>query len=127
MRLGERVFYVLSHNAAVVALAGTRITPSVMPQGQLLPAIVYTVVTSEAVATVDGPSWLRHSIVQIDCYSNEYDVAHNVADKIDDALSGYDVPADVSFVHEGSRDLQDEGVTQYHRVMMQFSIWGGDR
>jgi len=127
VRTGERIYSILSANSAVVALVGTRITPSVMPELQPQPAIVYTVVSNDPVPTVDGASFLRHSIVQIDCYSFEYDLSHAVADAVEAALSGYDVPAVVSVTLESTRDVSEEGVTQYQRVMLQFSIWGGDK
>src|SRR6266536_1856444 len=116
----------------IVASAGIAMRAKVkdeipVEEGFQGPAIVYTVVSNDPVPTVDGASFLRHSIVQIDCYSFEYDLSHAVADAVEAALSGYDVPAVVSVTLESTRDVSEEGVTQYQRVMIQFSIWGGDK
>ena len=94
---------------AVTALVGTRIYPSVAPQGVARPYVVLTLVSAVPHHThSDAPAALLEAArVQVDCYGPEYAATHAVATAVDDvlgALSGSPMSATKEREQDGYED-----------------------
>jgi hypothetical protein len=82
------------------SIVGERVYPLRMPDNAILPAIVYTRITSERQHTLDGAGNLTYSRFVIDSYSNQESKNGGFAESIAIAravqatLDGYRGPAD---------------------------------
>ena len=84
--IGKAIYDILSNNAEVTALVGTKIYPVVLPMGVDFPAVVYRVVDTD-------PTEVKQSLVQ-ESYKVEvlvaeqtYDAAVNLGERIKTALN----------------------------------------
>lgn len=120
---GEAVFGALSADPTVAGLVVKRIYPSLLVEGSLLPAIVYSVVSDVPQSSLDGTvaTRLANARVQVDCYARHYLDAQTLADAVDAVLGALALPT-LSAWRESRRDLFDNE-TQYHRVSADYSIW----
>lgn len=115
----------LEASTALTALVGTRIYPQVMAQGAAQPAIVITVVSEEPANSFTSAydTRLLEASVQVDVYAKLYAKAHEVADLVDQVLSGQDMP-DLIVDRDNRRDLYDDKA-QLHRVSLEFTVFRG--
>lgn len=114
--IGATLYSLLSGNAGVAALVGTRIYPQVRPQADPLPALVYTVVDDIPAGSLAGwTSGLSNARVQIDAYAKGYIAAETLADAVRTALATSTLPM--------SRRDGYEDETQLYRVSQDFSMW----
>jgi len=76
---------------AVVALAGARIYPGSVPQGDAMPAVVVNKISGAPVYTDDGQSELQSDRVQVDAWGSTYTDAVTLAHafKSSACLSGF--------------------------------------
>lgn len=81
-------------DAAVAALVGTRIYPSVAPQGVVRPFVVLTGVSAVPYHTHDGApaDLLEAARVQVRAYGPEYVAIHDVAKALDDVIGALEGP-----------------------------------
>lgn len=121
MIVGEQVRTLLLADPAVVALVVGRIFPQVLPQGVVMPALRYTVVSDVPQTSLQGwTSGLRNARVQVDAFSRKYLEAQTLADAVVGALGS--LTGEVASLLESRRDgYEDE--TGLHRVSMDFSMW----
>lgn len=109
---------------AVTALVGTRIYPSIAPQGVARPFVVLTLVSGVPNHTHDGlPAALLESArVQVRSYGPEYVAIHTVADAVDDVLGALKGPTPApSATRENSQDgYEDE--TSLHYVSADYLV-----
>ncbi len=82
----EALFKVLNDDAAIDAIANSRIYPVVMPQDVKMPAITYHETANSPVNTLQGKSGLENPTWAINCWSTSYDVAKDLAQKVKDAM-----------------------------------------
>jgi len=84
---GKAIYTVLSTNAPVVALVGSKIYPLVIPEGTTLPCIVYersfsNPISKDGLATSD-------STVNITILATDYKKTISIAEAVNTALTGY--------------------------------------
>jgi hypothetical protein len=89
MNVGEIIYGILSATTGVTTLVSTRIYPDMAPQNATFPYIVFQKLSTTPTDTKEGVSPLDKMLVQIDCYSNNYDTAHTIAAAIRVALDRY--------------------------------------
>lgn len=95
--VGLRAFFAAA--PAVRALAfdvardELRMSPSYLPQGETLPAIVYHEISSESDQTFDGRTGIAHTRVQLDCYGSTALAAQSLRLACEVAIQGYRGPA----------------------------------
>jgi hypothetical protein len=89
MNVGQIVYGILSATTGVTSLVSTRIYPDMAPQNATFPYIVFQKLSTTPTDTKEGTSPLDKMLVQIDCYSNNYDTAHSIAAAIRVALDRY--------------------------------------
>jgi hypothetical protein len=89
MNVGQIIYGILSATTGVTSLVSTRIYPDMAPQNASFPYIVFQKLSTTPTDTKEGVSPLDKMLVQIDCYSNNYDTAHSIAAAIRVALDRY--------------------------------------
>jgi hypothetical protein len=121
--LVEQTLYdFLRNDAAVSALAGGRIYPVRLPDEVVLPALVYLKASCIRYASHGGPSKLASSRFQLDCYSDDYLQAKQLALSAVAALhgkNGGDIQAAFS-ENETDGFSADSGL---YRVTADVLIW----
>jgi hypothetical protein len=108
---------------AISARVAARINWGLAPQGQALPCLTLTVVTDGPVDhSLDGPG-LSRARVQVDCWAASYGEAKVLSRAVRTALDAWQGGVITGAFLAGARDLpDDDGVTQNHRVTMDFII-----
>jgi len=86
MNAGKAVYGILSTNAEVTAIVGTKIFPEVAEQETALPLIVYQLQSVAPEDTHDGPSKLDEVRFEFLCYADTYNGAADLGDKVRGAL-----------------------------------------
>jgi hypothetical protein len=116
------------------SVAGSRVFPSPMPQGQRNPSVVYHRVTGSSDYHMLGASGLHQAFMQIDAWASTADGAVALADDVHDVLSGFSgivVWGSGSPQNEitirgifqiNERDLFDN-ITQLHRMSRDYNIF----
>ena len=104
------------------ALVGTRIYPSIAPQGVARPFIILRLISAVPHHTHDGaPSDLLEAArVQVDCYGPEYATVHALASKVDDVLGALSGP-EISATRESAADGY-ENETSLHLVSLDYFV-----
>ena len=125
MNLGKYIFAMLSADATLTTLVGTRIYPVFLPQAAAYPAIVYTVVNAPLDRQKDATAFHDRAVVTFHIWADalQSQDAYNALDDIDSALraaldfvegTAGGVTAE-SCEYEGSRDGRDEERTLFLR------------
>ena len=83
------LFYKLTHDAVVTAVAGTRGFPMVVPLDTTLPAWAYQLISSVPDQTHTGPSHLEFRRFQVTCIGDRYEDAIDLAEAIQADLNGF--------------------------------------
>lgn len=78
--IGAFIYSVLKDNPNLKRELGDqyRIYPMVIPQGVDLPAVLYQTISKSPVDTTDGPALLDEDVIQVTCYSFNYQQANQV-------------------------------------------------
>lgn len=136
--ISDSLYYRLSNDAGVIAIAGTRIYPLVIPQqvyteSTKQPCLVYTIDTEAREVLFEGSSDLVRGLVQIDCYARSYSQAQSLAAAVRDCLLDFTgtISSNTSPITsvrvkkiflDGENNLMDEEPGLY-RVMQRFIVW----
>lgn len=115
----ETVYSILAGSSPAVS---TRVFPSVVPQGQEFPAIVYQRDATRYLQTFDGHNSLTESSFQIDCYAATVAEAETLAGAVKTAMLAYST-APVMQVRIDNWLSLFEPETELHRVLLQFTVW----
>jgi len=86
----KAIVYLLSNDAGVNALVGSRIFPVFVPAKQSLPAITYQQISGPRDNIMSGASGLVSTRFQINCWAKKYQGAAELADVVREALSPKD-------------------------------------
>jgi hypothetical protein len=89
MNVGQIIYGVLSAASGVTSIVSIRIYPDMAPQNASFPYIVFQKLQTQPTDTKEGVSPLDKLLVQVDCYSNNYDNAHSLAGAVRTALDRY--------------------------------------
>mgnify|MGYP002639966762 CR=1 FL=1 len=83
------IYSILSGNAAVAAIVGTKIYPEIAPQGDAMPFIVYQIQSALPETTKDSTSKLDTYQINIICFGNDYDVLFTLEAAVRTAIDRY--------------------------------------
>jgi len=86
MNVGKAVYGILSSTSAVTDIVSTNIFPEIAEQETATPFIVYQLQGVSPEDTHDGPSKLDEVRMEIICFSDSYNGAADLADKVRGAL-----------------------------------------
>lgn len=131
MNAEKVINYLLSNDVTVSGLVADRIYPRQLPENPDLPAIVYTRVSGPLVQSLQGSSHLAHPRIQVDVFTDQYDEAKALAMAVKNALIGQRgtfagvVTKGILFYgdQDMNDDLEENLVSEQHRVMMEFGVW----
>jgi len=112
------VYKVLSESLSVVDIASTRIYPFELPQGSIVPAVVYTINDITPVTSLNGESGLDNGTVEIICWAKNYTAAHLLASAVRSAF----VASGIGIITDSMQDTRDEETRNYG-VVMTMSAW----
>ncbi len=79
----------LASDAGIAALAGDRIRPLCLAQGEAYPAITYQRIAGSPRSTLDGATVRLRSVVQVTCWAESYLEAHALADAVRACVTDY--------------------------------------
>lgn len=125
-------------DGVITASEISRIYPVVLPQGIILPSIVYNLITEGTDYHMQGPSGLIQARYQIDCWAQTQDAAVSLANLVKDKLSGFrglvpfgsESPQEEIIIrgvfHDQGRDDYDP-VAKLFRRQCDYLIWYADR
>jgi hypothetical protein len=88
MSIEEGLVAQLIGDAGVSTIVGSKVHPGHVPQGEDLPAIVYTRISSEREVELDGPSNFVKVHIRVDCWHTSYSGVKSLADAVRAALNG---------------------------------------
>lgn len=119
-------------------IVGQRITPALRPQGSALPALVVTKISDLPDYTMQGPSGLASSRIQIDAWASTYAGAKTAARQVEERLSGMDAsigdggsPEKFTILRGGFMQNESDsfergqGGVDLYRVSQDYIIWSG--
>jgi hypothetical protein len=111
----QDLYALLSGNAPLVALVGTRITPGIASQDTATPYITFQLVSTVNANAIDTNVRVgANTRMQINCYADSPDTSDEVADAVETALTtGY-----VVF----RRNDRDEDTERY-RSLLDWKVW----
>lgn len=116
----DTAIYARLHAGAVEALVGTRIFPSVAPEGSAFPMLIYTIVSAVPVMSLSGEDGLDNAIVQVDSIAETFTAAKALADSVRGAMTS---GADFSCVPQSAARVFFDHEAKKHVVQQDFSIW----
>lgn len=133
MGIENAIYSLLRENAALAALAGERIYPSIFPQGVVYPAVKFQRVTGRSHYHMRGRAHLDAGRWQFDCDALTDDEAIAVKNAVENCLSGFSGTAGTPPVairgcfKEMDRDGYDGGLAaslpRIFRKTLDFEIW----
>jgi len=117
MSLESKLYTLLSGDAAVIGIASTRIYPMIAPQKADKPYVTYQRIASGRVYSMSGYSNLENPIMQVDCWSSDYDTGKELSEAVIDAMRG-----------SGTFGIGDDNPRESHeddmfRFSIDFSVW----
>lgn len=111
----------ITGNAGVAALVGTRMYPNVMPSGATLPCIVYDEENTETVVRAGGDTGLRTGQYMLHYWATSYSAVKAGKAAVLAAINGYQGGSVDRIEVNGMRD-DYEPATQYYRQIIEFEI-----
>lgn len=112
------VYKTLSEAVSITAIVSARIYPFELPQGGVVPAVVYTINDITPVTSLDGESGLDSGTVEIICWAKDYTTAHLLAIAVRSAF----VASGIGIVTDTMQDTRDEETRSYG-VIMNMTAW----
>lgn len=123
----------IKNAALIIAISGTKLFPQKLPQGTVLPAIVYDIVTGDPKHSFDGPIGFRRTSVDLTCWADTDLEAGQLADAVRLSLDGYTgewsgnaVESVLDNTNDTVDDLAIGGKSQTktnYGVVMDFTFW----
>lgn len=121
MVIESTLFDLLTDNAGVAALVGTRVWPSVLPQNPTLPAIVYQEARTSTRVMAGGDTKGRESRFLLSAWATGYSSAKGVKAAVVAALNGASGSGIERIAIDAMRDDYDPE-TGWYRQMIELVI-----
>lgn len=127
MSIASSLYSWLMTNAAITALVGTRVYPSVIPAHVTArPVLTYAQEAGSFIEHMAGRSNTRMSEFSLDCWSDRYSEARELADTVTIELVGtrgtFGADTAESIRLENDFDVPPEPETDLYRVSLRFEI-----
>ena len=126
----------LADSAVNAAVAGTRIFPTLLPQGQTQPSIVYQRVSGFGDVATDGVTGLDRPRFQIATWAQSADQASSLADLVRAAIDGFkgpvtygSPPSTIVFrgiFYDVERDAYDD-IGKLYSTGRDYMVWFANR
>jgi hypothetical protein len=109
VRSEQAIFSLLTNDAGVSAIVGTRVFPRGLPQNHTLPALVYQLISAPRELTHSGPETLVEARVQITAHATTYAAAKTLQNAVQVASDGFTgTPASVTVQATRTEDGPDQ-------------------
>lgn len=112
------IYKVLSESTSVAAIVSSRIYPVEIPQGGIVPAVVFSVNNISPIKSLDGESGLDNGNVEIICWAKDYTTAYLLASAVREAFAA----SGIGVMTDDMQDTRDEE-TRAFGVIMTMSAW----
>jgi hypothetical protein len=132
MSFESGLYTLLTSDATIGPIVGTRVYPILMGEGSALPAIVYTLTSGDCLSTLDGPAGLFQGHLEISCHAGGpaaqgFIDACALAKAVKELLDCYQGTLTDGTVVQGMfcidvRDGFDDALRTHHRDV-DFSFW----
>ena len=109
MTFAAHFYTALAGNAGVSALVGTRIYPMLRTRGEVLPALVYTVISASPIATLSNSGY-ADDIFSVSCDDLTYGGAQTLADAVALALDNFKYTAGAPYIYACRLDSRAETI-----------------
>ena len=127
----EAIVYILVNDSDVNGLAGERVWPNLVPQGEKLPGITYQQISGPREQMMSGPAGMVRARYQLNCWAESYEAAKDLFDAVRLAMDSYigtvlSVVIDLITVeNEGDVPEEEEGLDVLRRYgkRMDCLIW----
>lgn len=131
--LGKGIYSILTGDAAVAAIVGTKVGPEQAAAAWDLPYAVYTVPSQTDIQHIKGRALSARAIVQVDAYTSTYSLTDSLIQAIRSALAFFTgtpvtgISIQGITIESGPRDLSpvpfDGSEDMYRRKSMDFAVW----
>ncbi len=118
MSVEQTLFSVLTNDATVAGLVVDRVRPVEAAQGEVLPYVVYELVSSVPIESPDTGQETNESVIDVACYGTDYANSKAVAKAVRAAL----INGLGASVIEDENDFRDDA-TQRKSVVQTYRIW----
>ncbi len=128
MTLGKYLRLLLTSDAGVAALAGSRVYTEVLPQSPTVPAAVFTEVAGGDDYALDGPTGAGSRRVQVDAWAKTRAEATELALALQAVLSGHTGAAgglEVEGVFLLNERWDFDPTTGLYRTGQDYEVWIG--
>ena len=115
MDAGTLIYALLSQNAPLQALCGGRVFPVRVPQGQLMPAVVYQLISQTPQQYILNQRSYDVARVQLSIFADSYAQLTPVAAAVRQVLDGYRQDDIISVVLDIETDHFEDGADRFHR------------
>ena len=126
MSVAAHIHKKLTTTSNIQSAVGTRIFPSVVPQGESFPCIVYNTTSIEPNDSKSGPSTEDRVNIQIDVYGSTYKQTNTIHERVRTALDRYRGTLEgTTFDYVFFIDYRDEGRDEQRdvfRLIQQYQI-----
>jgi hypothetical protein len=109
MTFAARFYTALATDIAVAALVGTRIYPMIRARGDVLPALVYSVISASPIATLNNSGY-ADDIFSISCDDVTYASAQTLADAVALALDNFKYTTAAPYIYACRLDSRAETI-----------------
>lgn len=106
--IGKAIYHILTNDANVSAIVGSRIFPVIAKIDGDKPSIIYHAISTTPTDFKQGPSDIDFIRVQLNIYAPSYDTTLDIADKVRLALDRYPHTT-VAGVHLAGVSFLDQG------------------
>lgn len=124
MEIEQAIYNLLSGNASVAALVGTKISPVKKKQDTDLPAITYRRVTTTRFSAMDVDAVVVTGRFQVDCWAGSYPVVVQLKNAVKAAMKRWRTTTSITVQDTfmlSEIDFYEEDTKQYH-IAIDFEI-----
>ena len=125
MTVEAAIYSILTGDATVSSLVGTRIYPVMAPQDAVLPGIVYKRISTDRLSALSADIGVAEARFQFDCYAATFDQAKIVSEAVRGALQRYKGTAGGTTIRDTVMEDEDDDFidsTDEHRSRLDITI-----
>ena len=109
MTFAARLYTALASNGGVSALVAARIYPMIRARGEVLPALVYSVISATPIATLNNSGY-ADDIFSVSCDDVTYAGAQTLADAVALALDNFKYTTAAPYIYACRLDSRAETI-----------------
>jgi len=120
MSIEVDLFSHLSNDTGIVSLVAERIYPLLMPQDSVMPVVVCTIVNNKELQAINSREPYGFDVlVQVDCYSKDFDEALALKGMVQSSMHSF-----IHMAHGLNSRSAYESETELFRQLIEFNLKG---